>query len=111
MIYLSDILLRFLENAYKFGGSERPIDVKVVLAEPYAEIIVRDYGPGFLEELDANRVFEPFMQIKRDVYEQQGCGVGPKQCVQLLPPWPLTVSPEELPRGSYRFQQGRGTEA
>lgn len=74
--YLSDILLRLLENAYKFGGSGQPIDVEVVLMEPFAEIIVRDYGPGFLEEPDATRVFEPFMQIKRDVYEQQGCGVG-----------------------------------
>lgn len=73
--YLSDVLLRLLENALKFGGSQA-IDVTVVLSTPYAEIIIRDYGPGFLEDRDAERVFEPFLQIKRDIYEQQGCGVG-----------------------------------
>ena len=74
--YLSDIILRLLENAFKFGGIEQPVDVKVMLSSPYAEVIIRDYGPGFLQEPNAGRVCEPFMQIKREVYEQQGCGVG-----------------------------------
>lgn len=74
--YLADVVLRLLENAYKFGGPSEAIEVTVVLSAPHAEIIIRDHGPGFLEDPEAERVFEPFLQIKRELYEQQGCGVG-----------------------------------
>lgn len=74
--YLGIALARLIDNASKF--SEKGATIELLLygdTQGQMTFAVRDYGRGIpTEELD--RIFEPFYQINRQKYEDQGAGSG-----------------------------------
>ena len=75
-VHASNVIQRLVSNAFKFSERERKIDVEVSVENQQANLRVRDYGPGLPKAEQLGRVCDLFLQINRDVQEQQGCGVG-----------------------------------
>ena len=72
---VTDVVCRLLSNAIKFGGVGLPVEVGLRETSDSVELWIRDHGPGLSCE-DASRACQMFMQIDRERFEQQGCGVG-----------------------------------
>ncbi len=68
-------LQRLLSNAVKFGGSENPISLRLIMEGGRVAFSVRDRGPGIPKDEFVN-LCVPFSQINREVTEQQGAGLG-----------------------------------
>lgn len=74
--YLRTALTQLVENAIKF--SDKPgsrVELRVACDERYIHFAVQDWGRGIPpQELD--RIWEPFYQINRSQFEDQGAGSG-----------------------------------
>ena len=73
-----ELLRRALENvvrnAIRYAPSNTPVDVTLSADGTWAEIRVRDYGPGVPEE-SLPRIFDPFYRVDSDRNRASG-GVG-----------------------------------
>ncbi len=72
--FLTQILENLLLNALEAGGTNGDLKVKITVvqtSEREIEITLVDNGPGILEELLPDRLFEPFTTAK-----QKGSGIG-----------------------------------
>ena len=78
MQQLVDALVRLIDNALKFSTEERKeISVSFIREANDLKIYIRDYGRGLEgEALSLMEDDQRFFQIKRDLHEQQGCGLG-----------------------------------
>jgi signal transduction histidine kinase len=73
---ISNALSRLLDNAIKFCPPEDgQIWVSVAAAGGEMRISIRDNGMGIPPEEQA-KIFDRFYQVNRDLYEQQGVGLG-----------------------------------
>jgi signal transduction histidine kinase len=68
---LGEIML----NAVAFSKATDDIRVAQWAADDWTSIVITDRGPG-IPENELSRVFEPFYQVNREWFEQQGIGVG-----------------------------------
>lgn len=73
--YLLKILRCLLDNAVKFGATGNHITLRVWPDEQYVHIEVSDQGRG-IPEHELPHIFEPFYQIDREHFEDQGSGTG-----------------------------------
>ena len=71
---LVTVLLNLLENAYKYSGEDRRIDLSVFAADGLVSFAVKDNGIG-LSERDQKKIFRRFYQVDRRLTRQAG-GVG-----------------------------------
>ncbi|HEY9828617.1 MAG TPA: hybrid sensor histidine kinase/response regulator [Stenomitos sp.] len=72
--YLFVVLTELFDNALKFSPPHTPIKVCSYVEEEQFSLIFHDSGRGFTEEQVAK--IGAFMQFEREVYEQQGLGMG-----------------------------------
>ena len=73
---LSQALHNILDNAVKFSGSERKINIEVRYNKERVEIAVQDWGIGMAED-EQKRVFEKFYRGKRaSSVSPTGTGLG-----------------------------------
>jgi two-component system sensor histidine kinase/response regulator len=74
--HLSDAFSRLLDNAIKFCPDEGgEIWINTTVVDDKVKISVRDNGIGISAKEQA-RVFDRFYQVNRELYEQQGVGLG-----------------------------------
>jgi len=74
--YLRAALAQLLENAIKF--SDKPnsrVELRVDFDATSVRFTVQDWGRG-IEEAEFERIWQPFYQIERSQYEDQGAGSG-----------------------------------
>lgn len=71
---LATALGNLLENALKYGGPGRRIELSVRAAEQGAEFAVRDFGEGIARK-DRKRIFSKFYQASHSQRDRSG-GVG-----------------------------------
>lgn len=71
--YVQKILDEVLDNAFKFSNPGTPIVVSVDINGSYS-IRIRDHGRGMTD--DQIEQIGAYMQFDRNVYEQQGAGMG-----------------------------------
>jgi signal transduction histidine kinase len=70
------ILDNLLSNGVKYGGTPARLEVAVRAAGTWAELVVRDHGPG-LCGLDPKSLFEPFVRGgDESVRSRPGVGLG-----------------------------------
>ena len=70
------VISNLLENAIKYAGTAKPIDVKVYPAHKYACLEVIDMGPG-ISKHEKNKIFEPFYRIgNEETRDNKGTGLG-----------------------------------
>ncbi|MCB0324544.1 MAG: hybrid sensor histidine kinase/response regulator, partial [Bdellovibrionales bacterium] len=75
-IQVINVFQRLLSNAAKFGG-RHAISVAYGIEGDNAVVRVLDSGPGISGDSAAiEQARQPFNQLNRETYEQQGCGVG-----------------------------------
>ena len=72
--YLSIVLRELLYNAFKFSQPGTPVKVIGRIRQERLELIVQDFGRGMTAEQTAK--IGAFMQFDRQLYEQQGVGIG-----------------------------------
>lgn len=72
--HLFVVLTELFDNALKFSPPHTPIKVCSYVEEDQFSLIFHDLGRGFTEEQVAK--IGAFMQFEREVYEQQGLGMG-----------------------------------
>jgi signal transduction histidine kinase len=68
------VLLNLLENAYKYSGDDRRIDLRVFLSDGLVCFAVRDNGIG-LSDREQKKIFRRFYQVDRRLTRHTG-GVG-----------------------------------
>ena len=74
--FIADALRRLLDNAIKFCPDEGgEIWVSAQEVDGQVRIAVRDDGVG-IPAGEQTRIFDRFYQVNRDLYEQQGVGLG-----------------------------------
>jgi two-component system sensor histidine kinase KdpD len=78
-VLILSVLHNLVENANKYGGKDRPIEVhigngKPVGKKPWLEVSVSDHGPGVPRD-QAEQIFERFSRLERDV-NRPGSGLG-----------------------------------
>lgn len=96
---LAKITEELVDNAFKFSETGRPVTVVAEIVDHDFHLSIKDQGRGMAPESIAS--IGPHMQFERDVYEQQGSGLG------LIIAKRLT----ELLGGKFNIssQQGKGT--
>jgi two-component system sensor kinase FixL len=79
-IQIQQVLLNLIRNAVEAmaGVENGEIRISSVTSDRYAEITIRDTGPGFLPEI-AGKLFHAFATTKRD-----GLGIGLKICQSIV---------------------------
>lgn len=72
---LTHALAELLANAIAFATPGSPVQVTQWVSDERVWLTVTDYGPGIPAE-ELPHVFEPYRQVNRRKYEQQGIGIG-----------------------------------
>jgi two-component system phosphate regulon sensor histidine kinase PhoR len=73
---LSQALLNLLQNAVKYGGDSRAVDLRCRADNGHVELSVGDRGPG-IPRREHRRIFERFYRIdERLNRKQEGSGLG-----------------------------------
>lgn len=74
--YLRGALNQLVENAIKFSDKpDAQVELRVTSDAENVYLIVQDHGRGISPE-EYDRIWDPFYQIDRSVYEDQGAGSG-----------------------------------
>ena len=77
---LRQVFCNLLDNAAKHGGAGKRIDVTVSQDEPWATIVIRDYGPGIPED--------ELPYVKNKFYKgssrARGSGIGLAVCEEIV---------------------------
>lgn len=73
--YLTMVIDELLRNAVAFTPDHGTVHVMVANNDSMVTVTVIDEGPGIAED-ELPHVWDRFMQINRDFYEQQGAGLG-----------------------------------
>jgi two-component system sensor histidine kinase/response regulator len=72
---IHEVLHRLTSNACKFSPERKEISVMTVAADGMVTVAIADRGIGINPE-EVGGAFEPFVQHNREVWEQQGSGLG-----------------------------------
>lgn len=74
--YLRAALAQLLDNAIKFSDKPNPrVELRVESDASSVRFAVQDWGRG-IEAAEFERIWQPFYQIERAQYEDQGAGSG-----------------------------------
>lgn len=74
--YLRAALVQLLDNAIKFSDKPNPrVELRVDSDASSVRFAVQDWGRG-IEAAEFERIWQPFYQIERAQYEDQGAGSG-----------------------------------
>jgi signal transduction histidine kinase len=70
------VLRNLLDNAAKYGGADKPVQVTVARQGDWAAIEVRDQGIGLAVE-EREKIFEKFYRVGEEMVRQtEGTGLG-----------------------------------
>ncbi len=72
--YLRKIVEEIVDNACKFSHAETPVIITSSLTDEWYILQVTDYGRGMTQE--AINSIDAYIQFDREIYEQQGIGLG-----------------------------------
>jgi signal transduction histidine kinase len=73
--YLKRALMHLIDNAAKFSEAPAPIGIHAWAADGEVWLAVADEGRG-IPAAEISRICDPFYQINRALYEDQGAGSG-----------------------------------
>ncbi|HEY0378203.1 MAG TPA: HAMP domain-containing sensor histidine kinase [Pyrinomonadaceae bacterium] len=98
---ITQALLNLLDNAVKYSGASREIEIWLGRESDFVTVAVRDHGIG-LSRKDQQKVFEKFYRVCRGlVHESRGSGLGLTLVKQIVKAHRGRITVEsELGRGS-----------
>ncbi len=74
-VHLVKVIQHILSNAVRFTDRTLGIKISAFQKENQLIIQIRDFGPGISNALK-EKICEPFTQVNREYFEQQGAGLG-----------------------------------
>jgi len=80
---IDQVLWNLLTNARKYGPPRGPVEVAAVAADGWAQVTVRDGGPGVAEE-EMDRLFQPYFRASATATHAAGLGLGLSVCKTLI---------------------------
>jgi len=98
---LGDALLNLLQNAFKYSGEDKRIDLSARIEDEGVAIDVKDYGPG-IPVRERKRIFERFYRVDNLLTrktEGSGLGLSISQRILLAHGGNITVT-SEVGKGS-----------
>ncbi|MEV5508081.1 HAMP domain-containing sensor histidine kinase [Streptomyces orinoci] len=99
---LARLLSNLLDNAAKFSPPGAPVEVRLVREEGYAELSVRDHGPGISEQ-DLPYVFDRFYR-SHQARALPGSGLGLAMARQIARAHGAELTAERAEPGGARFR-------
>jgi len=74
---ITDAAINLIENAIKYGGDKKQIDIRVGSDYKYVYVEVQDYGVG-IEEKYQKMVFDKFFRVTKGniAHQAKGSGIG-----------------------------------
>ena len=73
---VAQALMNLLDNAVKYSGAAKEIEVKLARRDGFAVVSVRDYGIGIARE-EIGKIFEKFYRVSTGlVHDVKGSGLG-----------------------------------
>ena len=77
LIRLAIFLINLIDNAIKYGGERKQIDVTSGINKQWVFVEVKDYGAG-IEEKYQKLVFDKFFRVTKGdlAYKAKGSGIG-----------------------------------
>ena len=99
---LRQILLNLLDNAVKYGPADQQVTIGLHIAGHSARISVDDEGTG-VDDMDADRIWEPFNRLARTADATGGTGIGLAIVRQLTQLHGGRAWVERSPSGGARF--------
>lgn len=103
---LSRLLGNLLDNAAKFSGEGRPVEVELVVLGSGAELTVRDHGPGIAAQ-DLPYVFDRFYRAGA-ARSLPGSGLGLAMARQIARAHAAELTAEPAPGGGALFRLSFG---
>jgi two-component system sensor histidine kinase/response regulator len=92
---MTKVLSEVMDNAFKFSPAGTPVEIISQIIDGKFILYIIDYGRGMTEEQIAN--LGAYMQFKRTMYEQQGCGLGLSIAKQILQIYHGDLTIESIP--------------
>ncbi len=71
---LRTIVVELIDNAFKFSRAGTPVRVKTIASEDVFRLNITDHGRGMTAAQTTK--LGAYMQFEREIYEQQGSGLG-----------------------------------
>lgn len=81
--YFERVIVNLLENASKYAGVDRPIDIVISPRGESVAIEVQDRGPG-VDAAELGLIFESFYRSSRTASNRPGKGLGLAVCKRLV---------------------------
>jgi signal transduction histidine kinase len=72
---LGRLITNLVENAWKYGSDEKPVQITVMTNRQEALLMVQDYGIGISSE-DQEKIWQRFYQVDASRSNQEGSGLG-----------------------------------
>lgn len=97
----SQIVFNLLDNAVKYSGEGRTVDIALKRCGDRIELIVKDRGIGIPDNMKS-KIFRPFVRVeRREVTSKRGSGIGLSVTKELLDRIGASIEvSDNEPRGS-----------
>lgn len=83
-ILIEQVVMNLLENAVKYSGSDRPVELKAELLEDRVRVSVRDYGEGIPEDRMKNLFNGTYVCAEVRSDSRRGMGIGLSICKTIV---------------------------
>lgn len=74
--FLTVIVRELVDNGVKFSGNKESVSVDITSVDEQIQITVADGGIRKIPDDEIEKIWDPFYQINRELYEDQGSGSG-----------------------------------
>lgn len=74
--FLTVIVRELIDNGVKFSGDKESVSVDISSVDDQIQITVADGGTRKIPDDEIEKIWDPFYQINRELYEDQGSGSG-----------------------------------
>ncbi|MEK6376111.1 MAG: HAMP domain-containing sensor histidine kinase [Acidobacteriota bacterium] len=101
---VSRALLNLIDNAIKYSGDDKVLDIALRQTEEHVVIEVTDHGIG-IDPTDLSRIFEPYYRAQfSDTQTRRGAGLGLTLVQQIVASHGGTIEVESQPRSGSTFR-------
>lgn len=74
--FMTVIIRELVDNGVKFSEDAETVSIDITAVDDHIQITVADGGTRKIPDAEIEKVWEPFYQINRELYEDQGSGSG-----------------------------------
>jgi PAS domain S-box-containing protein len=80
---ISQVLINLLNNAIKFSGGSKSIDLTVEVADKAVQVCIRDRGIG-ISAVEQHKIFQKYYRSESSKQNIEGSGIGLYLCSEII---------------------------